>query len=230
VDTSGSGLPNIILYIVVLTLFVQVAIRLLREAGPPATPGAPGHHRPFPVFALAATVVIGVPSLLQYVWPILTTTLDRNPDLTLQHGQWWRVLTALLAQDGGLAGAIFNLVVVAGVTLVGEWVWGSWLALLLFLIPSLGLNLLAIVLWHAPGGGSSFASDGLLTSVCALALLTLRDPIARVCAAIAILIGIALIVFLNDAHGVAILVGAALGILFALGKYPRPRLPNSPTE
>jgi hypothetical protein len=207
VNTSGDGLANVILYLVVLALFAQVGLRLLRASTLP---------RRFPVVAAIATVVIGIPSLLQYLWPTIATTLERNPGLTLQHGQWWRVLTALLAQDGGLAGAVFNLIVVAGVTLLGEWIWGRWMTVVLFLLPSIALNLLAIVYWNASGGGSSFATDALLMSMCGLALVTLRDVVARVCAGAAILIGIVLIVFLNDAHGVAILVGAGLGVVFAL--------------
>jgi hypothetical protein len=207
VNTSGDGLANVILYLVVLALFVQVGLRLLRASTLP---------RRFPIVAVMMTVVIGVPSLLQYVWPAIATTLERNPDLTLHQGQWWRVLTALLAQDGGLAGAVFNLVVVAGVTLLGEWIWGRWMTVLLFLLPSIALNLLAIVYWDASGGGSSFASDGLLMSMCGLALVALRNVVAKVCAGATILIGIALVVFLNDAHGVAILIGAGLGIVFAL--------------
>jgi hypothetical protein len=206
-DTSGDGLANVLLYLLVLALFVQVGLRLLRASILP---------RRFPIVAVVTTIVVGLPSLLQYVWPVLARTLARNPDLTLHSGQWWRVLTALLAQDGGLAGSIFNLIVVACVTLIGEWVWGRWRTIVLFLSPSIVLNLLAIVLWHASGGGSSFASDGLLMSLCGLALLTLRDRIAKICSGAAILVGIALIVFLDDAHGVALLLGAALGILFAL--------------
>jgi hypothetical protein len=207
VNTSGDGVANVILYIVVLALFVQVALRLLRVSTVP---------RRFPFVAIITTIVIGVPSLLQFAVPAIATSLERNPPLTLHHGQWWRVLTAVLAQDGGLVAAIFNLFVVAGVTLLGEWIWGRWRTILLFLLPSIILNLLAIAVWNAPGGGSSFASDGLLMSMCGLALITLRDAFARVSAAATILIGLALVIFLDDAHGVAILLGAALGILFAL--------------
>ncbi|HEX4056824.1 MAG TPA: rhomboid family intramembrane serine protease [Galbitalea sp.] len=206
-NTSGDGIPNVILYIVVLALFAQVALRLLRGSTAP---------RRFPVVALIITVVIGVPSLLQFAVPAITASLARNPELTLHQGQWWRVFTAMLAQDGGLVAAIFNLLVVAGVALLGEWIWGRWRTVVLFLLPSIILNLLAIVFWDASGGGSSFASDGLLMSMCGLALVILRDVLAKVLAVIAILIGLALVVFLNDAHGVALLLGAAFGILFAL--------------
>ncbi len=206
-DTSGEGTANIILYLVILVLFSQVAVRLLRASALP---------RRFPVVALGAVIVIGVPSLLQFAFPAITTALARDPQATLQHGQWWRVLTAMMAQDGGLAGAIFNLVVVAAVTFLGERIWGRWRTVVLFLLPSVVLNLLAVYVWHASGGGSSFASDGLLMSMCGLALLTLRNAIALVCAVATVLIGVALVVFLNDAHGVAVLLGAALGTVFAL--------------
>jgi hypothetical protein len=208
-NTSGDGVADVILYIVVLALFVQVALRLLRTSSV---------RRRFPIVAIIITVAVGLPSLLQFGWPSIGAALARNPDLTLHAGQWWRVFTALFAQDGGLVAAVFNLIVVAGVTLLGEWIWGRWRTVVLFLLPSLSLNLLAIIYWNASGGGSSFASDGLLMSMCGLGLLTLRDAAARICAVASILIGVALVVFLNDAHGVAILIGAGLGMLFAIAR------------
>jgi len=72
----------------------------------------------------------------------------------------------------------------------------------------------------APGGGSSFASDGLMASVAALGLLTggrLASPwrvIVPVLSGVVILAGVVLVVA-GDAHGVAVLIGAALGLLAA---------------
>ncbi len=206
-DTSGDGFLNVILYLVVLALFGQVAVRLL----PPRRPSPP--RRPFPLVATVLTIAIGVPSLLQFAVPVVSEALRRDPGLTLQHGQWWRVLTSVMAQDGGIAGAVFNLVVVAGVTVLAEWIWGRWRTAVLFLLPSIVLNLLAIA-WNQPGGGSSFASDGLLMSVCGLGLVVSGRAVVRVCAIAAMAIGLVLVA-LNDAHGVAILLGAALGASFA---------------
>jgi hypothetical protein len=217
-DTSGEGTANIVLYLVVLALFSQVGLRLLR---------ASKLRRRFPVVALATTIVIGVPSLLQFAYPAITAALEREPHLTIQHGQWWRILTAVMAQDGGVAGAVFNLVVVALVTLLGEWIWGRWRTIVLFLAPSIALNLLAVFAWHASGGGSSFASDGLLMSMCGLALLTPPDVFARVCAALDVLVGVGLIVFLDDAHGVAVLLGAVLGALFSIPRLIARRRPSA---
>ncbi|MEJ1229760.1 MAG: rhomboid family intramembrane serine protease [Galbitalea sp.] len=207
-DTTGESTLSIVLSLVVLASGLQVAFRLRPL------------DRKFPIVALVLTVLIGIPSLLQFVFPQITDALSRRPALELD-GQWWRVLTAVAAQDGGLAGAIFNLVVVAVVTTLGERAWGRWRMLVLFLAPSIILNLLAVA-WNAPGGGSSFASDGLLLSMCALGVLQTRVLQTRrllfvICTAIPVAAGIVLVVA-NDAHGVAMLVGAVLGLLFGLSR------------
>lgn len=201
VDTSGENLSSIVLFLVVIALYVQVAVRLLDEWRP---------RRRFPWLAVVLAVLIGVPSLLQFALPGIGSALDRDPDATLQHAQWWRVVSAVAAQDGGLVAAIFNLVVIAVVVALAEPLWGEWRTLVLFFVPSLVLNLLAIILWRAPGGGSSFASDGLMLSVCGLALVLSTRSSIRLLASVAVVAALVLVV-LGDAHGVAMLVGAALG-------------------
>jgi membrane associated rhomboid family serine protease len=199
VDTTGESTLSIVLDLVVLVAGLQVAARLRPV------------NRRFPIVAVISTLVIGIPSLLQFAIPSIGAALSRRPSLEL-HGQWWRVLTAIMAQDGGVVGAIFNLLVVAVVVTLGERAWGRWRTVVLFLGPSIVINLLAVA-WNAPGGGSSFGSDALLLSMCALGVLTLRRPLVLVCASIAGAAGIVLVVA-NDAHGVAMLLGAALGLAF----------------
>jgi membrane associated rhomboid family serine protease len=206
-DTSGESTLSIVLDLVVLIVGLQVAVRL-----PPV-------NRRFPIVALVSTIVIGVPSLLQYAFPAIGAALSRKPSLELS-GQWWRVLTALLAQDGGLVAAVFNLIVVAVVVTFGERAWGRWRAVVLFLAPSIVLNLLAVA-WNASGGGSSFASDGLLLSMCALGALKVRRPLVFVCSGIALAAGVVLIVA-NDAHGVAMVFGAALGLVLGFRRKSAP--------
>lgn len=202
-DTSGASTLSIVLDLVVLAAGISVAVRL------------PVVNRRFPMVALVAVILVGVPSLLQFAYPAIGSALSREPSSELS-GEWWRILTAVAAQDGGLGGAIFNLVVVAVVVTLGERAWGRWRTVVLFLGPSIVLNLLAVA-WDAPGGGSSFASDGLLLSLCVLGVLTVRRPLILICSAIALSAGIVLIVA-NDAHGVAMVFGAVLGLAFG---YPR---------
>jgi hypothetical protein len=201
VDTSGSSTVSIVVALVVLGAFIASAPRMVRLSGQPIR---------VPILAIVLVVVIGVPSIAQYAgFPAIGDALRRQPDLTLHHGEWWRVLTSLLAQDGGLVAAVFGLVVIAVAITFSTWIQGAWLTLAIFLFCSIVLNLLAIG-WGAVGGGSSFASDGTMLSVLALGLVLARNRIVMVAAIIAIVGGIVLVV-LGDAHGVAILLGAAIG-------------------
>ena len=204
-DTSGESALGIVLTIVVLGLFAGVTARpRWREA----------LRRPW--LAIVAVIAIGIPSLGQFAWPQLGEALARDPEATLQRGEWWRVATALLAQDGGPAAAIFNLVVVALVMLIGGAVWGWWRAILLFVGCSIVLNLAA--LGWGPGGGTSFASDGLLMATSARLAFD-GGPPQRWAAAIQLAAGIVLIAA-GDAHGVALVLGFALGA--ALTAFSRP--------
>jgi hypothetical protein len=201
VDTSGNSTASIVVALVVLGAFVASAPRMLRLSGRPVR---------VPVLAIVLVLVIGIPSIAQYAGlPWIGDALRREPALTLDHGEWWRVLTSLLAQDGGLVAAIFGLVVVAVAITFSTWIQETWLTLAIFLFCSIVLNLLAIG-WGAVGGGTSFASDGTMLSVLALGLVMARNRIVMTAAFIAIAGGIVLVV-LDDAHGVAILLGAAIG-------------------
>jgi len=217
VDTAGDSTLSIVLFLTVLALFAQVAVRLLR---------ATDARRSFPWLAVVLGLAVGIPSLLQFAVPAVGDALRRNPRLTVQDGQWWRILTAVAAQDGGLIGAAFTLVVLVAVVAVAQWVWGWRMTLLLFFVPSIVLNLLAVFAWNAPGGGSSFATDGLLASLCGLALVSLRDTIGRLCAALVVTIGVVLVAA-DDAHGVAILLGALIGALLGLSRARFRRSPRS---
>jgi hypothetical protein len=201
VDTSGDSTASIVVSLVVIAAFVAAAPRMLRQSGRTIRP---------PVLAIGLVVIIGVPSIGQYLgWPAVGDALRRDPQLTLQHGEWWRILTSLLAQDGGLVAAIFSVIVVAVAVTLSSWVQGPWQTLAIYLFCSIVLNLLAIG-WGAGGGGSSFANDGTMLSVLALGLVIARDRIVMVAALVAIAGGILLLV-LGDAHGVAILLGAVIG-------------------
>jgi hypothetical protein len=206
VDTSGSSTASIVVALVVLGAFLAAAPRMLRLSGRPIR---------VPVLAIVMVVVIGVPSIAQYLGlPAIGDALRREPSLTLHHGEWWRVLTSLLAQDGGLFAAIFGLVVVAVAITFSTWIQGTWLTLAIFVFCSIVLNLLAIG-WGAVGGGTSFASDGTMLSVLTLGLVMARNRIVMAAATIAIAGGVVLVV-LADAHGIAILLGAAIGAVHGL--------------
>ncbi|MFE2425783.1 rhomboid family intramembrane serine protease [Streptomyces sp. NPDC059373] len=205
-DTSGNGLANSALYAVMLWSAVLAALRM-RSLRP--------RRAPFPVAALTLWLLVAVPSLLQLAFPSIYRALHRAPDLITQHGQWWRLLTAVLVQDGGVGGTAFNLAALAVVAVVAERLWGPRPTPAIFAACALAMNVLG-VWWNAEGGGNSGATFGLAMSMAGLALLR-GDGRVRVlalpaCGAAVVLVAI------GDGHGVVALFGAALGV--AVGMAP----------
>lgn len=197
-DTSGAAWWSIAADLVLLALFGLVAVAALR-----------GRTRRAPVLAVVAVIVVGIPSLLQFAVPVVGRALERDPVATLTQGEWWRPLTALLAQDGGPVAAVFNLIVVAGVVFVAEQAWGRVRTLIAFLGTSVVINVVALA-WGTRGGGSSFAVDGLMVALTVRTALTRPAAAVRAIAAVMAAIGVVL-ALLGDAHGLAMLVGVVIG-------------------
>src|SRR5215211_6263561 len=63
----------------------------------------------FPRVTLLLFIAIAFPSILQIFFPTLLFALQRDTARFLG-GEWWRLVTALFVQDGGIGGTVFNLV------------------------------------------------------------------------------------------------------------------------
>ncbi|KAB8193707.1 rhomboid family intramembrane serine protease [Nonomuraea phyllanthi] len=83
-----------------------------------------------PYATATAFAVTAVPSLLQFALPGLQPALMRDP-AAIRGGEWWRLGTALVVQDGGLLGTLFNLAFLAVLGYLAERSFGParWLAL-----------------------------------------------------------------------------------------------------
>lgn len=89
------------LYAIVLTA-AFAASRVRPLATPPRSR--------WPWATTVAVIIVGIATLAQFtVAPWLLNSLERNWTL-IARGQVWRLLTSLVVQDGGVAGAVFNLV------------------------------------------------------------------------------------------------------------------------
>jgi rhomboid protease GluP len=98
-----TGLLAALYAIVLATAFAAFRVR------PLSTPSG----RSWPWATTIAMIIVGLPTLAQFtVAPGLLQDLERNWTLIGQ-GQVWRLLTSLVVQDGGLIGAVFNLVALA---------------------------------------------------------------------------------------------------------------------
>jgi hypothetical protein len=75
---------------------------------------------------LTALAVGGV--VIQLVWPGAMDALDNDPAKI----GWWRVVTSVFMQNGGLAGAAWNIATLAAVAALAQWWWGGLLTVALF--------------------------------------------------------------------------------------------------
>jgi membrane associated rhomboid family serine protease len=168
-----------------------------------------GIRRP-PWLTLTVFLCTAVPSCLQAAVPATLHDLERTPaGLT---GQWWRSVTSLTVQDGGVLGTLSNLAFLLIIGTIAEQVLTRprWLAL--YLVPGLAGEFVAYS-WQLTGGGNSVAVCGLSG---ALAVLMLRDPrCAPPVAAYAQLLWVGCLVATASAIAGGLIFGAA-GLLLRL--------------
>lgn len=113
-----------------------------------------------PLASIAVVAVTAVPSLLQFALPGLEPALMRDP-AAIAGGQWWRLVTALVVQDGGLFGTVFNLLTLAALAVLAERTLGPARMLLLYATGAVVGEITGYVLGVAGAGNS--------ITVCALA-------------------------------------------------------------
>ena len=112
-------------------------------------------------FSVATAVVFAVTtvtSVLGLAVPGVPAALQRTPEGL--HGDWWRSLTSLLVQDGGVLGTVSNLGFLLLLGVMAERLVGpSW-----WLVAYLGAGPageLAGYAWQPRGAGNSVANCGL---------------------------------------------------------------------
>ncbi|HEX5541550.1 MAG TPA: rhomboid family intramembrane serine protease [Micromonospora sp.] len=126
-----------------------------------------------PVLTVTALAVAVVAAIVQYAAPAVVPVLERD-GAALAQGQWWRWVTPLLVQTLGWHQILANLVALALIGLLGEWLLGRWRWAVLFAAGTLGGQVAAYA-WHEPGGGASIAICGLAGGM-AVALLVAPAP------------------------------------------------------
>ncbi len=215
--TSGDTPFSAILYVALLALTVQLAV-VLAERGRPTPPASRFRLFVSPREAGGAVgiwLLVAVPSVLQSALPDLLLGLRRDPNLILNGGEPWRVVTSLVVQDGGLAGTVFNLVVLAIVAVLAVRVWGTMRSVAILLAGQLLFGTLATFVSTDLGAGNSGATFALAASFAGLALLCRPEPTLLIRSVGVILIALVSI-WLGDAHGLAMLGGVGIGAVVGL--------------
>jgi membrane associated rhomboid family serine protease len=165
--------------------------------------------------------LVAIPTTLQFVIPWLLPLFERDRAMFFA-GQWWRIVTTLVVQDGGISGAIFNVITLAVVASVAEAMAGGRKLLLLFVVGGVCAEVVALS-WQPVGAGNSIANFSVAGGVIACCLMRPR-PWRIVAVALVTLTAHLALLVMHDIHGAAALIGFALGqILIWLPRRGRER-------
>ena len=124
----------------------------------------------FPLVTASVFGVTAAGAVAQALVPGLLGMLERAP--AGLHGEWWRLVSALIVQDGGAVGALSNLIFLALIGTAAEQV----LSRTRWLVQYLGTGVIAELVgyaWQPVGAGNSIAICGVTA---ALALALWRGP------------------------------------------------------
>jgi rhomboid protease GluP len=202
------------LYAVVLSTAFAAGIRPLSAL----------RQRKWPWATTVVLLIITLPTLAQLtVAPSLLQSLERNWALIGQ-GQVWRLLTSLVVQDGGIAGAIFNLVALAMIGFVAEKAWGATRWIVIAMTGAIGAQLWGKIV-QPIGGGNSVMVFSLAASIAVLAAVR-GAGVQRILGLIS-LVGAAVLLIIGDIHGGAAAIGAAFGAVFATSRLPEGAKPST---
>lgn len=157
--------------------------------------------------------LVALPSLLQIPFPALFSWLSGQPDLFIHYHEYWRLVTAMLVQDGGVIGTLFNLISLILIVPLADTIWGWKKTILIFFASGIVLDALSI-LFGAVSSGSSGATFTLATSIAGAYILLNRPSALYLLALFPVVIGLAL-TMLGNAHGYAMLAGVLIGLLLA---------------
>ena len=121
--------------------------------------------RRFP-YATAVTFLLTAGfSIAQFADPSLLPLFERDPGL-IADGEWWRLATSLVFQDGGVAGTVSNLLFLLVLGVLAELALGPWRWVALYLAGAVA-GQAAGYLTGTVGAGNSIAICGLAGGVLA---------------------------------------------------------------
>ncbi len=166
----------------------------------------------FPRTTLTLLLIIAIPSTLQFFFPVLLPLFQRDTTRFMS-GEWWRIITPIFFQDGGISGTIFNLVTLGFVGFVAEQYWDNRKMLIVFFAGGIVAELVGLA-WQPIGAGNSGANFGLAGSLVMLCLVRRAPRVVQVAALLALGADI-ILVSLQNVHGPAALAGAVLALVLS---------------
>jgi membrane associated rhomboid family serine protease len=164
----------------------------------------------FSYVTLLMMLAITIPTILQFFFPELLTLFERDTTKFLS-GDWWRFFTPLFFQDGGLMGAIFNLVTLFFIGNMAAQLWDTRRWLLIFLLGGVLSEFVAFA-WQPIGAGNSVANFSLAGSVAIWSVMHHSSRPIRIASVITLGCCVVLL-SLRDIHGAAGLFGSLIALV-----------------
>ena len=183
------------------------------------------HLKARPLVASALIITLTVLTFgLQVVYPEVLQTLRRDVE-GLNAGEWWRLITPLFVQPGGMFQLLFNLIFLVVFLPMGERLYGARIWFLYF-VPGV-VGQLVNYAWSPNGGGSSTAAFGVMGSILIYVLLRSKSaPRQYPVFAVLGICGAVVMCFTRDGHGPGLLTGAVLAALICWLS-PQEQQPNN---
>lgn len=143
-----------------------------------------------------------------------------------QQGEWWRIVSPLVVQDGGWPGLIFNLLTLVVLGTLVESIFGARLLAVAYLAAGLISEVFAYTLLQNQGfAGNSVANMGLAGLLGIVAVTSVEMP-AKIIGGLSLLAG-AWLVFTGNLHGVGYAVGVLVGLAVLLAALAKDRARSS---
>ena len=192
-------MTSALLYAAVFVVGWLLLVRRRPDGRPPRVPG----------WGVGLVVLVAAGWLAQLLRPALLDDGMRE-SAAVRAGQWWRLATAVVLQDGGWIGAVFNLVTLAvTVVLAGEALAARW-GVGAFVAGGVVANLLTVLTFGQPGAGSSMATFVLLAVA---VVVGMRNPSWQEAGLLVVLVVLAVVLLARrDQHGLALAVGLVSGV------------------
>jgi membrane associated rhomboid family serine protease len=199
-----------ILYILGLFPAFAAGSMLLRDRD--SFPQSTSRKSNFPKVTFFLVLIIGIPSILQFFFPTMLPTFQRDYESFL-HGDRWRIITPLFVQDGGVIGTIFNLICLALLGGVVERIWNGTIMLIIFFMGGITGEIAGFA-WQPIGAGNSVGNFSLAASIAVVSLMRFPSKPVRILAVVALGAN-GILLWLRDIHGAAALMGAILALILS---------------
>lgn len=168
-----------------------------------------GQRIRLPLVTLLIAAITFTVSAIGNIVPDVLDTLARDRDLLLD-GEWWRLVTPLVVQDGGWVGTAFNIFTLLVLGTIVESLFDRRVLVVVYFSAGLVSELFAYTLLQNQGfAGNSEAVLGLAGLLVVSSIVSRAIPL-RAIGAIGLVAGLSLVITAN-LHGVGFSTGAIIG-------------------